>query len=110
MSRAVDEKKHNDNCNTILIPPFTRLDQFTFKTKSSQTNKWDFPEPSATLTPCFKAVLTWVDDEGGIYVHDKKWLAQLKTIRDTLENFNKIVPRSPSNVLRCQPGDACLAK
>lgn len=77
--------------------------------KTMRVKLWDFPEPNTSLTPCFRGVVTWVDNRGGIYLHDEKWSKQLLVIRDTFSaSFNQTEPSLYD--LRCQPGDPCIAK
>ena len=85
-----------------------KLYSISIETKPKHTSAWDFSEPRSTLTPCFKGVVTWVDENGRFYVHDKKWTTKMSTIRDTIESFIRAYPYPTVGMF--EPGDACLAK
>ncbi|XP_059352882.1 uncharacterized protein LOC130700768 [Daphnia carinata] len=70
---------------------------------------WTYSDPKTALPHCFDGVVTWVDDNGGLYVHDCKWSTQLSLIRDTL-NATFSQPKPIEDDVRYQPEDACLAK
>lgn len=77
--------------------------------KPIQVDKWAFPQPNTVLAPLFQGIVTWIDDHGNFYIHDKKWSEQLLHIRDSLNaQFFNVKPSLYD--LRCKPGDPCIAK
>ncbi|XP_032790767.2 uncharacterized protein LOC116927834 [Daphnia magna] len=79
------------------------------KSPTLRMGVWIYSDPKTTLPHCFDGVVTWVDDNGGLYVHNLKWSKQLALIRDTLNaTFNQSEPIEGD--VRCQPEDPCLAK
>ncbi|KAI9563775.1 hypothetical protein GHT06_011239 [Daphnia sinensis] len=77
--------------------------------RSPTLRVWTYSDPKTALPHCFDGVVTWVDDNGGLYVHDCKWSKQLALIRDTLNaTFNQSKPIRGD--VRYQPEDPCLAK
>lgn len=62
----------------------------------------------ATALPTqFEGKVTWVDDHGGIYLHEAAWTKQLVCIR---EGLNGALRSSKHTKTNFQPGDACIAK
>lgn len=89
------------------ISSSTRNGHMMSEIKLTANKNWYFPEPKNTLTPCFRGILTWVDDNGGFYVHDTKWSKQLIAIRDTLANYTTSPSFASDSIV---DGNACLAK